>query len=136
MSWEKYIIYVIKLHPQWSFLFLNSYYMDMIDSMLHMQSAQITLPFRITCSAPQSKNAVCALKINCKLFPFPLEKSWRNKQTINISTLSNMCKYNLLAWEWIKVKLKIVRFNIEVYTLLNKWTYCVFTLYGSALCMF
>ena len=23
-------------------------------------------------SAPQSKNAVCALQINCKLLPFPL----------------------------------------------------------------
>ena len=34
-------------------------------------------------AAQQSRNAVCALKINCKLFPFPLEKSCRNKQTIS-----------------------------------------------------
>ena len=34
-------------------------------------------------SAPQSKNAVCALLIDCKLLPFPLEKSSRNEQTIN-----------------------------------------------------
>ena len=34
-------------------------------------------------SALQGKNAVCALQINCKLLPFSLEKSCRNKQTIN-----------------------------------------------------
>ena len=28
-------------------------------------------------SAPQSKNTVCALQINCKLLPFPSEKSCR-----------------------------------------------------------
>ena len=33
--------------------------------------------------APQLKNAVCALQINCKLPPFPLEKSCWNEQTIN-----------------------------------------------------
>ena len=34
-------------------------------------------------TAPQSKNAVCALQINCKLLPSPLDKSYRNEQTIN-----------------------------------------------------
>ena len=28
-------------------------------------------------------NAVCALQINCKLLPFPSEKSCRNEQMIN-----------------------------------------------------
>ena len=34
-------------------------------------------------SAPQSKNAVCALLIDCKLLSFPMVKSCRNEQTVN-----------------------------------------------------
>ena len=60
----------------------------------------------------QSKNAVFAFQINCKLLPFPLEKSYNNEQSINslsklkaVSTISNMCKYNFLTWEWIILKI-------------------------------
>ena len=40
-----------------------------------------------------------------------------------------MCKYNILAWEWIEVK--IVRL-MEVSAMFYKHTYCVFTLYVRA----
>ena len=50
------------------------------------------------------KNAVCALQITCKLLPFPLEKSCKNKQTSYslpylkaVSTIPNMSKYNFLT---------------------------------------
>ena len=33
--------------------------------------------------ALKSKNAVCALQINCKLLPIPMEKPLRNEQTTN-----------------------------------------------------
>ena len=65
-------------------------------------------------SAPQSKKAVCALQLNYKLLPIHMEKSCRNEQMINylsqlkaVSAISNMFKYNILAWEWIEVKLYV-----------------------------
>ena len=64
----------------------------------------------IIITASQSKNAVCALQINNKLLPFPLNKFCRNEQTSNsfsqlmeVSAISNMGKYNFLAWEGLKL---------------------------------
>ena len=81
-------------------------------------------------SAPQSKNAVCALKINCKLLPFFLEKSFKNEQPINFlsqlkaaSAISNMCKCNFLA-------LKKIEGLMDVSAMIYKYIYCVFNLYG------
>ena len=47
-------------------------------------------------AAPQSKNTACALQINCKLLPFPLEKSCRNEQMIN-SRISQYFAHQRLA---------------------------------------
>ena len=65
-------------------------------------------------TASLSKNAVCALQINFKLLHFTLEEIYRNEEVINnlsyvkaVSTISNMCKYNFLAWELIEVKLYV-----------------------------
>ena len=62
--------------------------------------------FCVEIPAQQSKNTVCAVQINYKLLPFPLEKSFRNEQMINslswlktVSTISIMCKYSSLAWK-------------------------------------
>ena len=55
-------------------------------------------------STPKSKNAVCALQINWKLlpFPFPLEKSCRNEQTIYslslaMATICSKCEWRDLS---------------------------------------
>ncbi len=47
-------------------------------------------PTRKGRSVPQSKNAISALQISCKLLPFPLKDSWRNYQMINASSLTTI----------------------------------------------
>ena len=75
---------------------------------------------------PTSKNAVCALQINCKQLHFPMEKSCRNKQTIII--VLNVCKNNSFSME--KDWSEIIKRLVKVSAMLYKWPYCVFTLYG------
>ena len=78
-------------------------------------------------SPPQCKNAVCALQINCKLFPFPLEKSCRNEQTSNslpyliYQTCLNKCGMGV---DWSEIV-----FLMKVSSILLKCTFCIFTLY-------
>ena len=54
----------------------------------------------------QGKNTVCTLQIHCKLLSFLLKKSCSNELKA-VSTISNMSKYNVLAWKWIVVKLYV-----------------------------
>ena len=86
-------------------------------------------------TTPQSKNAVSALYINCKLLPFPSKKSCWNEQTINsllvlmaVYIVSNMCKCIFSIGVDIR---EIVRL-MEVYAMLYKCTYWVLTLYGRS----
>ena len=83
-------------------------------------------------SALQSKNAVCALQINCKLLSFPLrnpaEISWQSilfqtfKQYLLYQTHVNTTFQHGVDWS------EIVGL-MEVSCMLYKCTYCLFTLY-------
>ncbi len=82
------------------------------NSILHSVSVDTIRVDRVKCkgsSAPLSKNAVSAFQIACKLLSFALFL-----QTINalqylkaVSTVSNICTYNLLPWEWIEQKFEV-----------------------------
>ena len=59
--------------------------------------------------APQCKNTVCALQLNYKLLPSPVEKSSKNEEMIDsfslvkaVSTISNMCKYHFYLGSGLK----------------------------------
>ena len=62
-------------------------------------------------SAPQSKNAVSTFQITYRVLSFVMVSSWMMINPLpwlkGVSTISYICKYNLLVWTWIDKKFNI-----------------------------
>ena len=90
-----------------------SIYLSIIPShLMPMLRFTPVLPHKVRTQYVYSR--LFQIAIIASYFLFPWRKSCRNEQTINslsklktVSTISNMCKYNFLTWEWIKVKMYV-----------------------------